>query len=778
MSERLPAHRVQTRRSGVGIMTAALDLRERRAYQEQLAESATRLRALVEHADDVIAVLGTDGILRSWNRSLEHLLQYERYDAADVADFVHPDDLGEFRSVMEQTQAAPGSHTRVELRIRHADGSWRWFEAAATFPEDQRGVGGIVVKARDVTDRRAMEHAANRSARQHAAVAQLGMRALREESIPELFDVAAETLATTLGVDFVYAARATDGDELEFTTTWGWQPRVLGLTLPRRPGRAGAIAAPDSGPRTTVLTPERAAAIDASFADARSVAEVAIQGAHGTFGVLGVARRDDSRFEDDALHFVHAVANVLAGAVDRVFAAAELTRRSFHDPLTGLANRARLLDRIGQALAWQQRNGRQIALLLLNLDRFQAVNDSLGHDVGDELLRTVAQRLSASTRAQDTVAHLGGDDFAVLAERVADVHEAVDVATRLRRSLSQPIYVAGQELTVTATIGVAVDGEEWADALAVLRDADTALHWGKQRGGNGFEIYDPTMRHLAQQRLDLESDLRRALLAGELRTWFQPQLSVATGELVGAEALVRWERPGGRFMPPDEFLPVARETGLMNAIDEQVLTEAVERLAQWPDAQRRRVSVNVGPRHLTAPGLDRFIAELLARNGVRPDQLCLEITEHMLLDDIDSARVALGAIHALGVRIALDDFGTGYSSLQHITHLPIDEVKIDRSFVQDIHTDDASRAVVAAVVAMATALGVHVVAEGVETEEHLRVISELGCDAGQGFLWSPAVPVTQLGVWFAPTAVAQPRNGRKNARTSSMSRSGSSSAAK
>jgi len=764
----------------VGVMATALDIRERRDFERQLAENEGRFRALFQHAGDIIALLGTDGRVRYRSPSLEEVLGYDRYDDVDAESFVHPDDLARFRAAMGQTQIASGSHVRVELRVRHRDSSWRWFEVAATYPEDQRGVDGIVINARDVTERRAMEHAARRSARQQAAVARLGVRALREDSIPELFDAAAETLAVTLDAPFVYAARVTDTDELEFTTTYGWQPRTLGMTLPRRPGRAGALAAADGEPRTTILTPERSAAIDPSFADARSCAEVAVRGARMPYGVLGVAYRDDTEFDRDALHFLQSVANVLAGAVDRMYTETEMTRRSLHDPLTGLANRALLLDRVAQALAWQQRHGRQVALLLVDLDRFKVVNDSRGHEIGDEALRLVGQRLVAVMRAQDTIARLGSDEFAILTERVADVHEAVEIATRVRDAIARPLVVGGQELNLTATIGMAVDGDDWTGPLEVLRDADTALHWGKERGGDRYEIYDPTMRVMAEQRLGLESDLRRALLAGELHTWFQPQIAADTGALVGVEALIRWNRRGRGLVPPDEFLPVAEDTGLMNAIDEHILTTAVEQLASWPDATQRRVSVNTGPRQLTTPGFDAFIAELLARTGVRPEQLCLEITEHMLLDDIDAARVALRAIHGLGVRIALDDFGTGYSSLQHITHLPIDEVKIDRSFVQNIDTDDASRAVVSAVVAMAKALGVRVVAEGVETAEHLAVITELGCDAGQGYLWSPAVPAEQLGAWFAATATrnGQTRNGRKKARTSSMSRSGSSSAAK
>ncbi|HEX5615220.1 MAG TPA: PAS domain S-box protein [Acidimicrobiia bacterium] len=763
-----------------GVMSTALDIRERRAFEQRLAASEARFRAILEHTGDVIAVLASDGRLRFWSPSLERILGYSRYDDGDVAPFVHPDDIDEASAAMQRAVDAPGTTVQIEVRLRHVDRTWRWFDVIATYPVDQRGVDGIVLNVRDITERRTIEQVARRGARQQQAIARLGLRALREGSIPTLFDVAAHTLAETLGVEFVYAARVTSDDELEFTTTYGWQPRTLGLTLARQPGRAGGLADDDGNPRVALLTPDRATAVDPSFADARSCAEVAVRGARTPYGVLGIARRDSQPFESDALHFLQAVANVLASAVDRMHAETELTRRSLHDPLTGLANRALLLDRIAQALAWQQRHGHQIALLLVNLDRFKVVNNSRGHSVGDEVLRAVGRRLLATMRSEDTVAHLGADDFAILTERVVDVHEAVEIATRVRRVLAQPLVLGGEALITTATIGMAVDGAEWDDPLEVLRDADTALRWGKERGGDRYEIYDAAMRRMAEQRLDLESDIRRALLVGELQTWFQPQIATDTGSLVGLEALVRWPHPERGLVPPDEFLPVARDSGLINAIDELVLTKAVEQLASRPDASDRRVSVNIGPQLLTAVGLDTFVADLLARTGIRPEQLCLEITEHMLLDDIDAARVALTAIHGLGVRISLDDFGTGYSSLQHITHLPIDEVKIDRSFVQNIDTDHASQAVVAAVVAMAKALGVYVVAEGVETAGNLEVIRALGCDAGQGYLWSPAIPAADLQPWFTPPHATngQARTAPKKARTSSMSRSGSSSAAK
>jgi diguanylate cyclase (GGDEF)-like protein len=475
-----------------------------------------------------------------------------------------------------------------------------------------------------------------------------------------------------------------------------------------------------------------------------------IEGANGVFGVIGVAHTSRAPFTGDALALLHGVAGVLAAAIDRLHTDVTMARRALHDPVTGLPNRTLLLDRIAQALGRHRRNGRQLGLVLVDLDRFSAVNELRGHDVGDEVLRVVAKRLSAALRVGDTIAHLGGDEFAVLADPIDTVHESVEIARRLLGSVGDAIAIDGVDVLLTASVGIAVDGNDWRSALEALRDADTALHWAKTHGGGRFEIYDAAMREQARQRLHLESDLRRALLAGELDAWFQPQIEISSGSAVGAEALLRWTHPTRGHLSPEEFLHVAADGGLLELIDERTVEQALWALAAWSGQPGlpASVSVNLGARHLVSRDLERFVARALERAGVAANRLCIEVTEHTLLDDVDAARAALEALHRLGVRISLDDFGTGYSSLHHITRLPIDEVKIDRSFVRHIHEDAGARAVVSAVVAMAHALDVRVLAEGIESSEQLAVVTDLGCDAAQGYLWAPALPEPELVSWL------------------------------
>ena len=442
---------------------------------------------------------------------------------------------------------------------------------------------------------------------------------------------------------------------------------------------------------------------------------------------------------------------VLANDItDRKKYEAQLTHQALHDDLTGLANRALLHDRLEQALARSGRSDDQVAVLFLDLDRFKVINDSLGHGAGDELLVSAAERIVGALRPGDTAARFGGDEFVVLCEDVRGPSEATAIAERLVAMLSQPFMVHGQEVVLTASAGVVL-AEASQSAVTLLRDADAAMYRAKDLGRARAELFDTELRNRAITRLDTELSLRRALERDELTVVYQPTVRLSDRAVVGAEALVRWCHPDRGVILPGEFIGVAEESGLIVALGEHVLRVACVEAGRWRaharavGAQLPVVSVNLSPRQLSHPGLIDMVTEALDRAGAEPEALVLEVTETALVDDVGRAVQALRDLRALGVGLALDDFGTGYSSLSHLRALAVDVVKVDRSFVSRLERHGNESAIVASVVQVAHALGLTVVAEGVESDEQCAELLELGCDVGQGYLFARPGPAADLG---------------------------------
>ena len=430
---------------------------------------------------------------------------------------------------------------------------------------------------------------------------------------------------------------------------------------------------------------------------------------------------------------------------DRESAREELEFQASHDVLTGLLNRHLLTDRIAHAIAGNERDVTHVGVLYVDLDRFKAVNDTLGHEAGDAVLVETARRLEGSVRAGDTVARLGGDEFAVLCERLDDAAALVAVADRIVESLGRPFDLREGTAVVSASVGIVLANvDPGADSDTLLRDADAAMYRAKDAGRNRWEVFDDEMRGWLAERRDLESALARAVERGELRLLYQPVIDLAANEVVGFEALVRWERPGHGLVPPLDFIPLAEETGLILPIGEWVLDEACRQVAVWNDTFVDRapvhMSVNVSGRQLNQANLRSCVERAVQRAGIDPSWLTLELTESILLDDADWALTQLESVKRLGVRVAIDDFGTGYSALAYLRQFPIDIVKIDRSFISDLGALDSGTTVVAAVIALSHALGHVVVAEGVETVDQLRTLRGLGCDSAQGYLFAKPLP--------------------------------------
>jgi diguanylate cyclase (GGDEF)-like protein/PAS domain S-box-containing protein len=433
---------------------------------------------------------------------------------------------------------------------------------------------------------------------------------------------------------------------------------------------------------------------------------------------------------------------------DRKRMEAELERLALYDSLTGLPNRALFGDRLDQAIAHRSRT-QAIAVYFLDVDRFKRINDSLGHAAGDEVLREVAARVQRLLRPEDTVARFGGDEFTVLCESIGGVLEAVGVADRLQREIAQPLRAGGAELRLSASIGIAMaePGED-VEHSRLVEDADAAMYRAKERGGARTELFDMAMRERAVDAISIEQELSRGLERGELRLFYQPLVSLPTGEMVGAEALIRWQHPERGLLTPDKFLPVAEESGLIVQVGAWAVGEACRRLRDW---DRRNngpsnfsLAVNLSARELTHPDVVPTVLNAVRRSALDPHRLTIEVTESTAMADRDSGFRALRELHDAGLKIAIDDFGTGYSSLDHLREMPADVLKIDRSFVAGMSANSPDTALVAAAVAMGRALEMEVVAEGIETTEQVADLRELGCPLGQGFLFARPLPPEEI----------------------------------
>jgi diguanylate cyclase (GGDEF)-like protein/PAS domain S-box-containing protein len=437
-----------------------------------------------------------------------------------------------------------------------------------------------------------------------------------------------------------------------------------------------------------------------------------------------------------------------------------LTTLAMHDALTGLPERTLFADRLEQALKRNVRSPQLLALLFMDLDRFKNVNDKFGHSAGDEALVAVANRLRTIVRPGDTVARLGGDEFAVLCERVT-THGVTELAQRVVEALVEPLTVGGRLCSLGASVGVALTKDPTITAQLMLGAADGAMYKAKESGGNCFVVVDDDVTHTRElDRVRRSEELQIALDSQQLEVFYQPDIDLVSGVPVGVEALVRWNHPDRGLVGPDEFIRLAEDTGLVIPLGQWVLQWACREVAQWPTASDHStalVSVNLSAAQLTDPHFNQSMRKVIAESGLDPQRLCLELTESMLMEDVESSIVALNDLKALGVRLAIDDFGTGYSSLSYLRRFPVDVVKIDRSFIAAVGIDPTADAIVAAIVNLAHALGHIVVAEGVETDDQLVAVRALGCDRAQGHYWSPALPPRELGMWaeasHRPTAV-------------------------
>jgi diguanylate cyclase (GGDEF)-like protein/PAS domain S-box-containing protein len=696
----------ETRRAVESLASEVALALESAALTEDLLRrrSEARFRALIENSSDLVIVLDDDARVAFVSPASHRLLGRgeDYYVGKEPIQFVHPDDRGAILELLDHAPSVASPSEPLEIRLAHADGSYRWFEMLAHDLRNEPDIAGVVVNGREITDRKGAEQLLARS--------EARFRALVQNS-SDVVAVIDENAFFTYVSPSVFGMLGYKPDELVGTS-------------------ALALLPPDE---VTPALRGHSQVLEATFEQAN--AELRVRDRDGDWHTVDMTITD--------LRDEPAVEGIVLNARDVTVRKAlehDLRKQALHDALTGLGNRAMFTDRVGLALERPGMHERVIAVLFVDLDDFKTVNDSLGHEVGDALLVLVAERLRTCLREPDTAARLGGDEFAVLLESAFNEGEVSGVAERILGSMREPFTIDGRDLTVTASVGIAVSHDRSASAEVLLRNADMAMYLAKDRGKDRAEVFQEAMHATVFERLELRTDLAHGIDNGELVLYYQPIVGLQSARVLGVEALVRWDHQERGLMGPDAFVPLAEETGLVVPMGQWVLTEACEQLRSWHDAfprcPIRTMSVNLSVRQLQHDTIVEDVAGVLERSGMPPSDLVLEITESMLMTDTESTRRNLAGLRELGISLAVDDFGTGYSSLGSIQHLPVDTIKIDRTFVDGLGREGGDDSVVRAILGLAQGLGVKTVAEGIEGATQLDALRELNCDLGQGYYFS------------------------------------------
>jgi diguanylate cyclase (GGDEF)-like protein/PAS domain S-box-containing protein len=701
---------------GMFVTAVVLWFHERRTRQVledasgRLRRNEARTHALLRESRDVLAIVDRDGTLRYVSPVADRILgrSSAQFSGTTLAALIHPEDRPRVVAALD-APAAPGGRTqRLEFRVQHRDGHWVVLEAAIENLRHDPAIDGVVMTCRDVSERQRAD----------------GDLCEAQERFRATFEHAPIGMAL-IGLD----------------GRIGHVNRALAQMLGRAEDQlAGA-------PVLAVIHPGDQ---DAAHAAMRGLIAGEIPSArvkHRFVHADGRAVWVDvtmSLIRDAHLTPGHLIAQV-EDITERRASGAQLAHQAVHDPLTGLPNRQRFVELLSQALG-ATHGAEPVAVLSLGLDRFQVVNDSLGHSAGDRLLVAVGDRLRSATRPNDVVARFGSDQFTILCFGVLNESTAFELANRVAAAVAKPVVLVEGEVFVTASVGIAMSTGDLDTPEAIIRNADTAMHGAKEQGRGRSEAYDEHAHDQAVRHLRTGNDLHRALERHELRMHYQPIISLETGRISGFEALLRWEHPERGLVGPDEFVPLAEETGLVVPIGQWALEQACHQVATWhANGARLTMSVNLSPRQLTEPTLVDAVAAGIKGLGVDPDTLWLEITETTLMGDAEAAVTTLRALRALGVHLAVDDFGTGYSSMTYLKRFPVEALKVDRSFVDGLGREPEDTAICTAVVSLAHALGLRAVAEGVETPDQLAELRTLGCELAQGYLFGRPAPADTYG---------------------------------
>jgi len=589
----------------------------------------------------------------------------------------------------------------------------------------------------DITARKEFERVIVANAHRERLIADLGRAALAASDLDQLFASAASAAASALGATdaAVFAFSAADGvRHLTVCAGAGALAHATGLRL------SGPDTALAPQPANQALRP-MFAALSAPYGIYSGV-DACIICADRQFGMLGVFGDAARRFGPDDHVFLRSITNILATAIERQAAQKQLTYLAQYDALTDLPNRRHLALFLGDVVRLAAASGRRAGVMFIDLDHFKKINDSLGHDVGDQLLVLATQRLRACVREGDLVARLGGDEFALVLPTASDDAELVRLARVLVDTLSQPFVMHGQQLFVSASIGIARYPDDGANAEMLLKNADTAMYAAKSSGRNNYQLHTAAMQEGAAQRLRMEAELHLALENDEFLLHYQPKVDLASGAVSGFEALLRWQHPQRGLVPPLAFIALLEDTGLIIPVGEWVVREVCAQQLRWQAEgfPVRPVAINLSARQLRQDDLPGAIERIVGASGIDPALLEFELTESMLMADPESAVAIMGRIKRLGIRLSIDDFGTGYSSLAYLKRFPLDALKIDRTFVRDLPHDSDDAAITKAVINLAHSLNLKVVAEGVENVEQLRELERFGCDEIQGYYTGRPLP--------------------------------------
>lgn len=727
----------------------ATDITDRKRMERQLQDSEERYRSLFEHSSDTVIALDLDRNLINVNSPVEALSGYSPSELMGRGYLKLFPEV-ELPSVAELAQKASKGPVRYEVRLRHREGRTVEMDCTA-FPAVVNGnVTGIFVVAKDITKLKRAETAQWFLAQAGTILASsLDYRAALAE-VAELAVAHVADWCSILAVDNgaiaadLATAHANPANRAHLQQMMMAHAPCAGKVLEAiRERQSQLIGDPDeaffAGSADVPADTQQLRRIRSAM-----LVPMMVQGQ--VVGIIIFAMSESFRiYGAEDLVMAEELARRAALAMESARLYQETRHAAEHDPLTGLANRSLLITSL---ISVFERSATQSAsaLLYLDLDRFKVVNDSLGHGVGDLLLIEVARRLRECVRDEDLVARLGGDEFTILLNDVSSVDDAVGVAERIALALEVPFQLDRNEFFVKASIGV-VFCDRTCSPQEVLRMADIAMYKAKALGTGRYAVFEPSMDQ-GGLGLQMEAALHRALTESELRVHYQPVVELQTGEVVALEALIRWDHPIFGVIPPGTFIPLAEETGLIVAIGHWVLREACLEAKRWPELRpgRRpvRVSVNLSARQIFVPGFPESVARILAETALDPALLQVEITESVLMEDAAASRETLSALKQLGISLALDDFGAGHSSLHYLRQFPIDVLKIDRSFVSDLGKHSAGIALVETVLSLARALNLVVIAEGVESRDHLAALRRMGCHQGQGFWFSPPVAVEEV----------------------------------
>ncbi|MEN9644349.1 MAG: hypothetical protein RL238_1018 [Actinomycetota bacterium] len=678
-----------------------------------------RFRLIAEHAADVVVQFDEHGVIEWVSPSITKV-------ASVRPDFVigHPMAYfvtDEYDDVVDDLiqKVLTGGEASFEGKVHHVDGSTFWVSVNAA---PVRGADGVVIGGvamlRDVDELVKM--------RDDLAAANRRLRA----TLDTLFDPHVLLQAMRDEHGKVYDFLHLESNEAACHYNGATREQLIGSTLMKW--------SPQDHDYNRMLVDMFAQVIETGIPlvlDDWEFPERVRDGSKRRFDIR-VTKVDDC------------VSNSWRDVTDRHRWEERLSHLATHDPLTGLANRAALVDELTRALHAGRRAGSLVAVVMLDLDHFKNVNDSLGHPVGDQLLKAAARRLEDVVRSGDLVARIGGDEFVIVMRDLVESSEALRVALRIVEGFRLPITAAGHELHATASVGVAIAGDD-ADTESLLGEADTALYRAKDGGRDRASLFNDDLRTAAHARVTLEAQLRPALDLGELAVYYQPEVDLRTGRVCAVEALLRWHHPSGELYAADRFIDVAEEIGMIVDSGNWVVREACAQAAAWcrgDEPLRVGLRLNLSKPQLAEAGLIAAFDAAIAESGVDPTLLCVEISEASLIRPSVTMANNLAELRARGVRLAIDNFGTGYAALGYLRERPVDLVKIDRSFVRDIGVSDYSRRLVAGIAALAQQMGLDVSAEGVETPEQAQYLASLGCTSAQGFLYSPAVPGTEMGV--------------------------------